>query len=185
MADDKPDEKPEEKPEEKAAEESAEKPSGKKGKKAAKGKSKGGSKKLLIIAIAVIVVILGGGAAAFFMLSGDGKKEAKVNLPPPPGEMTMYAMPKFLSDLKTGKCRANYIKMRISVEVGKNYTKLLQTKQPKIMEALQLQMRSYERQDLIGREGDKRVRADLITIINRHIKPGKIEGILFKEFLLQ
>lgn len=184
MADEKPGEQPDEKPEEQEKEESAEKSSGKKGKKGKKAAAKGGSKKMLIIAVAVLVVVLGGGAAAFFLLSG-GKKEAKVNLPPPPGEITTYSMPKFLSDLKTGKCRANYIKMRVAVEIGKNYTKALQAKQPKILEALQLQMRSYERQDLVGREGDKRVRADLITIINRHITPGKIEGILFKEFILQ
>lgn len=184
MADEKPGEKPEEQAKDESAEKTADK-KGKKGKKAAKDAPKGGSKKMLIIAVAALVVVLGGGATAFFLLTGDGKKEAKVNLPPPPGEITSYSMPSFLSDLKTGKCRANYIKMKVAVEIGKNYTKSLQKNQPKIMEALRLQMRTYERQDLIGREGDKRVRADLITIINRHIKPGKIEGILFKEFLLQ
>lgn len=157
--------------------------------KATKKKSKGGKGKLIIIAAALAVVLIGGGVTAFFLLSGSGKhKEAHVNLPPPPpepGPMTTYDFPKILADLKTGQCRATYLSTRIMVEVGKNYTKALQTKQVKIVESVMLHLRSLERQDLVGKAGADRLRADLIAIINRFASPGKIEGVIFKEFILQ
>jgi flagellar FliL protein len=181
MADKKSDESPSEEPGSKDAG-PAKKASGKKGKKA---KSKKGKGKLIMIIAIALVVVLGGGVTAFVMLSGSKPKEAKVNLPPPPGEITNYSFPKVLADLKTGQCKANYLSMRFFVEVGKNYTKAIQQKQPKIMEGIMLHLRSFERQDVVGREGDRRVKTDLTTIINRHIKLGKIEGIVFKEFILQ
>ena len=165
----------------------AEKTSDKKSKKdKEEPKPKGGKGKIIIIAAAALVILIGGGATAFFMLSVSGdKKMAKVNLPPPPGPITTYSFPKVLADLKTGLCRSPYLSMRFMVEVGKNYTKSLQSKQIKLMETVQLHLRSLERQDLVGKVGSDRLRADIITIINRKIKPGKIEGVIFKEFILQ
>ena len=154
----------------------------------AEEKPKGGKKKLIIIiAAAAVVILLVGGGAAFFLLSGFGDKEkkAKLNLPPPPGPVTTYTFPKILADLKTGLCKANYLSMRFMVEVSKNYTKALQTHQLKLLESVQLHLRSLERQDLVGKVGADELRVDITTIINNKIKPGKIEGVIFKEFILQ
>ena len=193
MAEEKPEapgEKPEtseEKSEAAEAAETSEKKSATEGDKSDKAKAKGGKGKILVIAAAAVLVLLIGGGAAFFLLSGSDKasKKAKVDLPPPPGPMTTYSFPKVLADLKTGKCRSPYLSMRFMVEVGKNYTKVIQKKQPKLLEGVQLHLRSLERQDLVGKVGSDRLRADIFNIINRMIKPGKIEGVIFKEFILQ
>ncbi len=148
-------------------------------------KPKGGKKKMIIIA-AAIVILIGGGATAFFLLSGNGNL-AIVELPPPPppGPMTTHTFPKITTDLKTGLCKANYLSMRFMVEVGTNFTKSLQKKEAKLMEGVRLHLRSFERKDLAGKVGSDRLRADIITIINGMIKPEKIEGVIFKEFILQ
>lgn len=99
--------------------------------------------------------------------------------------MTTYTFPKVLADLKTGLCKANYLSMRFMVEVGKNYTKNIQKHQPKLLEGVQLHLRSLERKDLVGKVGSDKLRVDITTIINNKIKPGKIEGVIFKEFILQ
>ena len=153
----------------------------------AEEKPKGGKKKLIIIAAAAVVILLVGGGAAFFLLSGSGgeEKKAKLNLLPPPGPVTTYTFPKILADLKTGLCEANYLSMRFMVEVGKNYTKALKTHQLKLLESVQLHLRSLERKDLVGKVGADELRVDITTIINNKIKPGKIEGVIFKEFFLQ
>jgi flagellar basal body-associated protein FliL len=131
--------------------------------------------------------LLGGGATTFFLMSGSDKKEekAKINLPPPPGPMTTFIFPKILADLKTGLCKGNYLSMRFMVEVGTNYTKSIQKHQPKLLETIMLQLRSLERKSLIGKVGADQLRADITTIINNKIKPGKIESVIFKEFILQ
>ncbi|MEX2451443.1 MAG: flagellar basal body-associated FliL family protein [Rhodospirillales bacterium] len=157
-----------------------------------KKKSKGGKGKLIAIAATLAVVLIGGGVTAFFLLSGSekdkGVQQAAVALPPPPpdpGPVTTYDFPKVLADLKTGECRSNFLSARFMVEVGKNYTKDLQAKQDKIVEGVMLHLRSLERKDLVGKEGSDRMRADLISIINNIAKPAKVEGIVFKEFILQ
>jgi flagellar FliL protein len=157
-----------------------------------KKKSKGGKGKVIAIAAALAVVLIGGGVTAFFLLSGSGKdkgaRQATVALPPPPldpGPMTIYDFPKVLADLKTGECRSSYLSARFMVEVGKNYTKDLQAKQDKIVEGVMLHLRSLERKDLVGKAGSDRMRADLISIINNIAKPAKVEGLVFKEFILQ
>jgi len=144
-----------------------------------------GKKKIMIIAAAAIIVLIAGGATAFFMLSGSGgKQEAKIELPQP-GPMTTYIFPKVLADLKTGLCRANYLSMSFMVEVGKNYTKSLQTHEVKLVEGVMLHLRSLERKDLVGKVGSDQLRVDIINIINAKIKPGRVEGVIFKEFILQ
>ena len=174
-----------------AAAQKAPKKKAKKGEKQEGGdeeKPKGGKKKLIIIiAAAAVVILLVGGGAAFFLLSGSGgeEKKAKLNLLPPPGPVTTYTFPKILADLKTGLCEANYLSMRFMVEVGKNYTKALKTHQLKLLESVQLHLRSLERKDLVGKVGADELRVDITTIINNKIKPGKIEGVIFKEFFLQ
>ena len=75
--------------------------------------------------------------------------------------------------------------MRFMVEVGTNYTKSIQKHQPKLLETIMLQLRSLERKSLIGKVGADQLRADITTIINNKIKPGKIESVIFKEFILQ
>ncbi|MEQ8195370.1 MAG: hypothetical protein RIB59_12865, partial [Rhodospirillales bacterium] len=118
-----------------------------KGTAANKKKKKGGKGKLIAIAAALAVVLIGGGTTAFFLLTGKKDQHVEVPLPPPPpepGSMTTYDFPKILADLKTGQCRSNFLSARFMVEVGKNYTKDLQTKQPKIVEGMMLHLRSFE-----------------------------------------
>lgn len=46
-------------------------------------------------------------------------------------------------------------------------------------------LREQERQDLVGKTGAEKLRFDIANIINNVIQPKQVQGVLFKDFLLQ
>ena len=174
MAEDdpKPDETPEDAPPEDAADDDAEAPVGRKAKQ----------KKLLILGgagAAALVLIVG---AAMLFLGGDDKGRATVELAGPP---VFHEMPSLLADLKTGRCRAPYLKVAIVVEIPQNQLAELQAREVEIIDAVQAELRETERQDLVGKGGADRLRERVLLAVNGRIAPSRASGILFREFLLQ
>ena len=63
--------------------------------------------------------------------------------------------------------------------------KCVQAMELRITDAIRSYLRDRERSDLVGRKGEERMRFETTQIINDLIAPSKIQGILFKEFVLQ
>ena len=55
----------------------------------------------------------------------------------------------------------------------------------RITDAIRSYLRDRERSDLVGRKSEETMRFETTKIINDLIAPSKIQGILFKEFVLQ
>ena len=55
----------------------------------------------------------------------------------------------------------------------------------KLVDKIQIHLRSLTRQDLVGREGATKLRFDLMTMIDEIIAPHKVRELLYREFLLQ
>ncbi len=149
---------------------------------------KGGKKKLIIIAAAVLVLILGGAGGAYFAGLFDSEPGAKgpsliavIDL----GEPVMHEFPQIKADLKTGKCRSPLLRTTFIIEMRDKDLKRVQAMELRITEAVRGYLRDRERSELVGRKGEERLRFDTTQIINKLIAPSKIDGILFKEFVLQ
>ena len=63
--------------------------------------------------------------------------------------------------------------------------KRVQAMEVRITDAIRSYLRDRERSDLVGGKGEERMRFETTQIINDLIAPSKIQGILFKEFVLQ
>jgi len=60
-----------------------------------------------------------------------------------------------------------------------------ETSNPKIVDAFQVFLRNQTREDLSGRKGAKDPQYELSNIVNQMISPHRIEGAIFKQFILQ
>jgi flagellar basal body-associated protein FliL len=149
------------------------------------------SRRFMLIAVAVVAVLAGGGGgtAGVLHLLGllgtaekSGRQVAVVSL----GQPVMVDMPEMMVDLKVGTCRSPYLRyaMRIEVTSGGAAT-AVNDAQARIVDAVQQHLRDKERQELVGVEGADRMRNDTREIINRLIAPERINGVLFKKFVLQ
>lgn len=154
----------------------------------AEGGKKGGKKKLIIIAAAVLVLILGGGGGAYFAGLFDSEGGAKgptriavIDL----GKPVMHEFPQLKADLKTGKCRSPLLRTTFVLQMRSKDLKRVQAMELRISEAVRGYLRDLERSELVGRKGEEKLRFDTIQIINQLIAPSQIDGILFKEFVLQ
>jgi len=141
-----------------------------------------------IAAGAVAVLLIGGGTTAYFMgwihdLFGieHERNTATIDL----GKPVSYELPQIVADLKTGKCRAPFLRATIKVQLSKPDLDKLQDHQDLVMERILMHLRDQERQDLSGKAGSDQLRFDLVKIINTAIAPVRVHGILFKEFMLQ
>ena len=153
------------------------------------GDSKGGGKGKLIAIIAIaVVVIAGGGAAAYFTGLLDpllgrkaGSKVATIDL----GTPVTLQLPQIKADLKTGKCSAPLIRTTIVIQLNSTDLPRLQGSELRVIDSIRAHLRDQERQQMVGKAGTDKLRADLTNIINNAIQPAQIQSILFKEFVLQ
>ena len=53
-----------------------------------------------------------------------------------------------------------------------------------ILSDLQTRLRELQREDLAGAAGLERVRRDMVEVVDRHIAPARVSGVLFTKFLL-
>ncbi len=151
--------------------------------------SAGGGKKLIIIGAAAALLILGGGAAAFFTGLLDSllgvEKDTVAEAPPPPEPPIFIEFPNILVDLKTGRCRAPFIKLKLKAQLSKSHEARFNEVQPMAMDAFQAWLCDHERSELVGREGTEMMRLNLFAILNDALAPAKAEALFFREILLQ
>lgn len=142
-----------------------------------------GGKKLIVIGAAVALLILGGGAAVFFtglLDSQPGGEKDSVGKPP-----VFIEFPKIMVDLRTGRCRAPFIKLKLQAQLSKSDVSRFNEVQPMVLDAFQAWLRDHERGELVGREGTEMMRLNLFAILNNALAPAKVEAIYFREILLQ
>lgn len=118
---------------------------------------------------------IGGGAES------SGRQVAVVSL----GAPEIIDFPELMVDLKTGTCRAPYVRFRMAVEAVGGARGTVTDLQPQIIDAVQQRLRSMERQELVGVEGADHVRNEAREVINRIIAPERVNSVIFKKFVLQ
>jgi len=151
----------------------------------------GGSKKKLFLfgGLGLVVLLLVGGAGYYFFLMGDS---APV---PAPGDgdapqavqkpVVFYDLPEMTVNLATDG-RTTYLKVRIALEVeNRAMIDQIQPYLPRILDAFQIYLRELRPADLEGSAGLFRLKEELLRRINLSVYPAKVEGVLFKEILVQ
>ncbi len=141
----------------------------------------------LIIVGAAALFLVGGGVALVFTgaldsLIGGGQRRAIVELPGPP---VQYEFPMLVTDLKTGRCRSPFIKLRAVALVSEPDMARLEEVEAQVVDAFQAFLRDQERQDLVGKAGTDKLRQGFLSILNTALEPAKARNVLFREILLQ
>ena len=151
-------------------------------------KSKGGSKKLLIIVGLVVFLVIGAGAAVFFTglldpLLGGGEDGENAE---GGGPAVFHDMPEMIVTLNTGGRKQVFLKIRVSLELqGTGDVAKIQSLMPRIIDNFQVYLRELRIDDLKGSAGMYRLREELLTRVRAAAHPAKINGVLFKEMLVQ
>ena len=167
-----------------------------------KEKSKGGSKKLLIIVGLVVFLVIGAGAAVFFTglldpLLGDGEtaehsdggeasggedgEDAEGG-----GPAVFHDVPEMIVTLNTGGRKQAFLKIRLSLELqSTGDVAKIQSLMPRIVDNFQVYLRELRMDDLKGSAGMYRLREELLTRVRAAAHPAKVNGVLFKEMLVQ
>lgn len=156
---------------------------------AAEGSAGGGRKKLFLFGgVGLVVLLAAGGGAYFFLMgsdspaptSGEGDPLQEVQKP-----VVFYDLPEMTVNLATDG-RSTYLKVRIALEVeNRGMIEQIQPFLPRILDAFQIYLRELRPADLEGSAGLFRLKEELLRRINLSVYPAKVEGVLFKEILVQ
>lgn len=141
---------------------------------------------LIIIAAAGLVVLLAAGAGLyFFVFAGKGAADAAhAGATPATFIFNLPAMTVNLND--DGAEGDQFLKLTIALEVADEAVmKDIQPRMAKVVDAFQVYLRELRKSDLEGSAGIYRLKEELRRRVNLAIFPAQVEGILFKEILVQ
>jgi len=147
----------------------------------------GGKKKLILIIVGVVLLLLiGGGVGAWFMGVFDSSEPEEVKeVVIPPGPPVYHEFKQIVVDLKKTGRRVHYIKIKVVVEIPTRDLPALQAAELKVVDKVQTHLRGQTREQLVGAKGTELMRNDIAKIVSDILDPVKINGVLFREILLQ
>jgi flagellar FliL protein len=148
---------------------------------------KGLPRRLLIIAAAGLIVLLAAGAGLyFFVFAGHGAATDAAKAAAVP-DTFIFNLPSMTVNLNDdGAAGDQFLKLTVALEVAnEGVMKEIQPRMAKVIDAFQVYLRELRKSDLEGSEGIYRLKEELRRRINVAIFPAQVEGILFKEILVQ
>lgn len=170
-------------------------PEGAEGAEAAASEKKGGIKgllgnKLVLIGLAAVLLLGGGGAGAYFMFfkkKPDDAAQADAAKTPPKQTafVDMKEMVVNIAGNQQGE-RQNFIKVKVALEVGdKKAEETIKPLLPRVEDMFLVYLRELRPTDLEGSASTFRLREELLKRVNMAVHPTRIEGIVFRELLVQ
>jgi flagellar FliL protein len=169
---------------------------------------KGGSKKLVLLAVPLLLVGLVAGlwfSGILPPLLGMGEKheEAEKHGAKPgekagaPGDLKAEAeakakipvfidMPEIVANLNVGQRRSSFVKMKIKLEIGRaEDVAAITAAMPRLQDMFTTYLRETRPEELRGSAGSYRLREELIGRANIAVTPLRVVDILFTEMLVQ
>lgn len=156
------------------------------------------SRNRLIIFIVAGVLIFGGlgGGLIFFADNPDSLSvigldvsEGDVSLAetaPPEEESYYLEMGEIITDLRVPRGKRAFIRVLMILETGnKEDNQWLRKVMPKIIDAAQVYLRQRTPDDLRGPEASKKVRVELLEVLNVAARPSVIRNLLFRQLVVQ
>jgi flagellar protein FliL len=150
---------------------------------------KGIPTRLLIMAAGGLIALLIAGAALyFFVFAGHATDAAKTQAEAAAApESFIFNLPTMTVNLNDDGAQGDqFLKLTVALEVAnEDVMKSIQPRMAKIIDAFQVYLRELRKSDLEGSAGIYRLKEELRRRINVAIFPDQVEGILFKEILVQ
>lgn len=152
---------------------------------------KGIPKLFIIIGAAVAVLLLAGGGLFFFMSSSGGGEEAASDghgaaAAVEAHDTFIFNLPPMMVNLNSEGGAASYMKLTIALEVADEHMmEEIQPRLAKVIDAFQVYLRELRKSDLEGSAGIYRLKEELLRRVNLAIYPAQVDGVLFKEILVQ
>ena len=144
-------------------------------------------RKLLIFAAAGLIVLIAAGAGLyFFVFAGRGTPETTAAAHAVP-ETFIFNLPAMTVNLNDDGAEGDqFLKLTIALEVAdESVMQEIQPRMAKVVDAFQVYLRELRKSDLEGSAGIYRLKEELRRRVNLAIFPAQVEGILFKEILVQ
>jgi flagellar FliL protein len=145
-------------------------------------------RKLIIFAAAGLVVLLAAGAGLyFFVFAGQSASEAAKAQALSVPETFIFNLPAMTVNLNDDDAEGDsFLKLTIALEVADEAVmREIQPRMAKVVDAFQVYLRELRKSDLEGSAGIYRLKEELRRRVNLAIFPAHVEGILFKEILVQ
>ncbi len=146
-------------------------------------------RKLIMIAAPLVLLILGGGgyfAASYLGMFSDGDEMEMAGKMPPAKPAYYHELPEMVVNLSSKEKRAQYLKMRISLEVSDvSVAEAMRPNLPRVLDLFQVYLRELRASDLEGSQGIYRLKEELLKRINLVVHPSRVNRILLKEIIIQ
>ncbi len=143
----------------------------------------GGRRNLIIAACAGLLLI---GAAGYAVTSSFGASDGGADAHEAAKSMLYYDLPEMVVNLAAGEQRAQYLKLKVALEVeDPEFLATLEPVMPRVLDLFQLYLRGLRSSDLEGSAGLFRLKEELLRRINLEVQPGKVNRVLFKEIIVQ
>ncbi len=155
------------------------------------GATKGGRKKLVIVALPVLLVLVGGGLwfsgvlPRVLGLTHEQPHGARQENAPPSAPIYVE-VPELVANLNGNPRRPAYIKVRPRLEVAKqDDVARVQSAMPRLLDMFQTFLRETRPEELRGSAGIHRLREELIARADIAVPGGGVTDVLFTEMLIQ
>jgi flagellar FliL protein len=145
-------------------------------------------RKLVIFAAAGLVVLIAAGAGLyFFVFAGQSASDAAKAQALATPETFIFNLPAMTVNLNDDDAEGDsFLKLTIALEVADEAVmREIQPRMAKVVDAFQVYLRELRKSDLEGSAGIYRLKEELRRRVNLAIFPAHVEGILFKEILVQ
>jgi len=130
----------------------------------------------------LMVVVMGGGA--YYAFGGRQTEAAAVSVVTRPFYVDLPDMIVNLTRSESG--RTHYLKVRIVLELpDQTLVQQIQPVMPRLVDTFQTHLRELRPDDLDGSVGLSRVKQELTRRVNASIAPNRINGVLFREMVVQ
>jgi flagellar FliL protein len=149
-----------------------------------KSKNKGGVMKIVVIALgSVLLGVVAMGALAYFIGIPGISSKSKEAKPP---VMEKLDLGERVINLADGDgSRFLRVKMVLEYPQNEKIKHELEEEEPLIMESILHILRTKTVDDIRPVEKEDKVKAEIVNVINKELKSGKIERIYFTDFLIQ
>lgn len=141
-------------------------------------------KRLIIFAAAgLLAVLLAGGGAFFFFGGGDNDGQAEAA-----GPAIFVDVRELTVNLASepNQDRPRYLRFSVALEVDDpEVASSLEPLMPRIEDTFQVFVRELRPSELEGSAGVYRLREELLRRVNIAVHPAKVDGVLFKELVVQ
>jgi flagellar protein FliL len=147
---------------------------------------------LVLAVVAAVFLIATGTVTAYFLglFGGSGHEGASAaavaEIAPTVSQSSFLDMPDVLVNLASDQRRPRYLKLKVTLEVANDMVaKQVDALTPRVMDSFQSYLRALRPEDLDGVGAMQRLKDELLARVNFALDPLKVDGVLFKEMLVQ